>query len=179
GGGILRPPLRHPDNLPVCRDGVHEAACRGDALLSRRAVDRDGQHEAGLVDSERDDGGLPEGDRAAADLAERGGHPDLVLVLEAEPGAQLAAEPPRGEHAGQVQDPQPGELVGHGLSTSTPASSRRDPAWASSAAPTSSGSLAFRPGSAAGSQRELMPSECRMIAAPGGALYSNCLMERA
>ena len=40
----------------------------------------------------------------AADLAQCGGHPDLVLALEAELGGQLAAEPARGEHARQVPD---------------------------------------------------------------------------
>src|SRR5882757_4388690 len=124
-------------------------------------------------------GGLPDGDRAPAYLAERGGDPDLVPVVHAELRGQLAAEPARGEDTGQVPDVQAGEFVGHGLSTSTPASSRRDPAWASSVAPTSSGSLAFRLGSAAGSQRPLMPSEWRTTAAPGGTAYSNCLMVRA
>src|SRR6202012_4794037 len=89
------------------------------------------------------------------------------------------AEPARGEDAGQVADLQGGELFGHGLSTRIPASSRCEPARASSAALITSGSLALRPGSAAASQRALMPSECRTTAAPGGAVYSNCLIDLA
>ena len=102
---VRRATFRHADNLPVGHDSVHQASGRGDArpsggLPSTVTVSTRLRH----VRPERDDGGLPGGDRAAAYLAEGGGDPHLILPVEAEPGRQLAAEPARGEDSGQVPD---------------------------------------------------------------------------
>ena len=49
-------------------------------------------------------------DGAAAYLAERGGHPDLVLPFQGQAGGQPAAELAGGEDAGRIPDVEAGEL---------------------------------------------------------------------
>src|SRR6185312_4076732 len=171
--------LGHPHDLAVRVDLVHEPGRRGDPVGRELAVHGHGHHQLGPVDAERDDRGPPGRDRAAAYLAQRGGHPDLVLLLQGQDGGQAPAELARREDPGRVPDLEPRQLTVlavHGFSTRTPASSRCTPASASSTAAISNGSLASSAGRAAASQRLLTPSECRTTAEPGGALYSNWRM---
>ena len=66
----------------------------------------------------------PADDRAAADLAQRGGHPDLVLGVKLQAGGQIPAQLAGGVDVGPVPDVEAGEFTDHDLSTRTPASSR-------------------------------------------------------
>ena len=122
-----RAALGHPHDVAVGGDRVHQPGGRGDPVGRGLAVHGHGQQQLGLVDAERDDRGSPGNDGAAAYLAQRGGHPDLVLLLQGQDGGQAAAELARREDAGRVPDLEAGELAGlavHGFSTRTPASSR-------------------------------------------------------
>ena len=138
-----RAPLGHPDHLTAGGHLVHQTAGGGDALGRRLTVERRGQQQVGVVDPERNHRGPAGRHRAAADFADRGGHPDLVLGVQGQAGGHPATELTRRVDAGQIPDVQPGEFADHaadhGVSTTTPAS-----------------------------QRLLMPSECKITAAPGG-----------
>ena len=108
-----RAAFRHRDHVARGGNGIQEPARRGDSVGRGVAVQGHGQQQLGVVDAERDDRGPAGRDGAAAYLAQRGGHPDLILPLQGQAGGQPAAELARREDAGQVPDVQAGELAGH------------------------------------------------------------------
>ena len=120
-----RAALGHPHDVAVGGDLVHEPGGRGDAVGRGLAVHGHGQQQLGVVDAERDDRGPPGRDGAAAYLAQRGGHPDLVLPLQGQAGGQAAAELAGREDAGRVPDLEAGELAGPGVMTSARGRRRR------------------------------------------------------
>jgi hypothetical protein len=109
---------------PGGRRFVHQPGGRGDALGWRLPVEGHGQQKFGIVDAEGDDGRPADRDRAAAHLAEGGGHPDLILLFQGQASGQPATELTCREDAGQVPNVKAGKFAGHDLSTMTPASSR-------------------------------------------------------
>ena len=99
--------------LTVGGDLVHQPRRRGDAVGRRLAVQRDRQQQVGGIDAEDDDRGPAVRDGAAAYLAQRGGYPDLILLLEGQDDGEPASELTRREDADQIPDVQGGELTGH------------------------------------------------------------------
>ena len=99
------------------------------------------QEDDGRVDALAED--LP------ADLAQRRGHPDLVLGLQPDRLGHLPAQPAHDEHVLVVLDPEADQLFrghGSGLTAITLASSLRVPASRSNVAATTEGARATSPG---------------------------------
>src|SRR5579859_379412 len=172
-------PLRHPHDRPGHREAVHQPGRRADPVCGRRSVHRDRDHKVRVVRNKDNGWALAFDDRASAHLTDSRGYAYLILVLKTEFDGKFTANLARGENPGGVPDRHVGDFAGHGLSTSTLASSRCVPASASSAAARTSGSAVTKPGSSRASQRLLRPSECRTTAPRGGIGYSNWRSLRA
>ena len=161
---------------------VHEPRGRGEPFgalqVDPGAGDRPrrGDHQAGRATTRHaqgDGGGLSDARQLPAQLAQRRGHPDLVLVVEPDDRSDGPAPLPGGEHVRLAGDAQPDELVRRGrhdaaLPTNTQASSCRIPASRSRVAASSSGARPTRPRTSASDHRARTPSECITTTAPGG-----------
>ena len=115
-------------------------------------------------------GHLAGDDQLAADLAERRGHPDLVLALQPELGGDLAAELAGREHPGGVPDLDAQQLAV--VTAAGPARRRRRGARPPREQRRGDDQRVPAGQARAGRRmfhRLLSPSECSTTAAPGGS----------
>ena len=139
-GGIE---LDQVDETPRQRHAV-----RGAEVGLRGELDRDEQTVV-LIQQEDDRRLDALAEDLPADLAQRRGHPDLVLGLQPDRLRHLPAQPAHDEHVLVVLDPDADQLFrghGSGLTAITLASSLRVPASRSNVAATTEGTRVTSPG---------------------------------